>query len=125
MIKLTQNDGFSKFIASLKGTTTSPIKIDYERFGRMGVEALRQATPKGSGETASGWTYTVTKSPKGAAISWSNTVMVGAVPLAVLIQYGHGTRNGGYVQGQDYINPALRPIFDMLDKEVADALRRL
>lgn len=87
-----------------------------EKYGAIGVAALRTATPKDSSETADGWYYEIVDRPGYFAINWfnSHTEDPGRIPVAVLIQYGHATRNGGYVQGVDFINPALRPIFDRI-----------
>lgn len=90
---------------------------DLDRYGRMGVEALRQATPKDTGKTAASWNYRITRGRDSASIEWVNSNIVDGVPIAVILQYGHGTRNGGYVQGRDYINPALQPVFDQIAKE--------
>lgn len=89
-----------------------------ERYGRSGVEALQKATPINSGETANSWYYRV----ENWGLTFLNSNIVNGVPIAIIIQYGHGTRYGGYVSGIDYINPALKPIFEKikteLDKEV-------
>ena len=88
-------------------------------YGQKGVEALSQNTPKDSGKTAASWTYTVKASKDGATVEWSNTNLTkDGDPIAILLQYGHGTGTGGYVAGRDYINPAIQPIFD----EFADQL---
>lgn len=84
------------------------------QYGREGVAALSAATPVESGETANSWQYTVYKKGRSYGIVWSNTHIQSGVNVAVLIQYGHGTRNGGYVYGRDYINPAIQPIFDRI-----------
>ena len=85
------------------------------RHGARGVAALREATPKDSAETANSWTYEIVDRPGYFAIHWLNShVDARGVPIAVLLQYGHGTRNGGFVEGEDYINPAIRPIFDQI-----------
>ena len=78
------------------------------------VEALAKATPKDTGKTAASWSYTVTKGKESITITWRNSNIVDGVPIAVILQYGHGTRNGGYVEGVDYINPAMRPIFERI-----------
>ena len=89
------------------------IRSVLDRYGRQGVAALQMYTPKDSGETANSWKYEIFN----LGIAWSNTNVTGnGTPVAILLQYGHGTKNGGYVQGRDYINPALQPIFD----EIAD-----
>lgn len=87
-----------------------------EKYGPIGVAALQQATPKDSSLTAQSWYYEIVDKPGYFAIHWLNSHVEdpGAIPVAVLLQYGHATGNGGYVQGVDYINPALRPIFDQI-----------
>ena len=97
------------------------IKADYlsilSKYGRRGVDALAAATPADSGKTASSWEYQIVDSGDSASIVWSNTNVNKGVNIAVILQYGHGTRNGGYVQGRDYINPAMQPIFDEIANE--------
>ena len=83
-------------------------------FGRKGVEALASATPVNSGKTADSWDYEIHRSNGRISIYWTNSNVNDGVNIAVILQYGHGTRNGGYVQGRDYINPAIRPIFDKI-----------
>ena len=89
-----------------------------ERFGRIGVNALSQATPAETGETANSWDYQVTRKAGRYIISWHNTHEDDGVNVAVIIQYGHGTGTGGYVQGRDYINPTMRPVFDQILEDV-------
>ena len=89
-----------------------------------GVEALRAATPKDTGTTANSWSYTVHKGTGSITITWSNSNIVDGVPIAVILQYGHGTRNGGYVQGTDYINPAMKPIFDKIAQRAWEEVKR-
>lgn len=83
-------------------------------YGQEGVDALAKATPKDTGKTAASWSYEVTKGRESIVITWKNSNIVDGVPIAVILQYGHGTRNGGYVEGVDYINPAMRPIFERI-----------
>ena len=96
-------------------------KINYssilEKYGKEGVAALSNATPVESGVTASSWSYEIRRSGNSYTISWSNSHVVNGVSIAVILQYGHGTKNGGYVQGRNYINPALQPIFDKMADE--------
>lgn len=96
-------------------------EFDYMRilvkYGEMGVQALREATPIDSGKTASSWGYRITEKDGNYTLSWINSNIVDGVPIAVILQYGHATGNGGYVQGRDYINPAIRPIFDKIARE--------
>jgi len=89
-----------------------------DRYGQAGVDALSSATPLDSGETASSWGYRIKKRKNSVVIEWTNSNVVDGVPIAVILQYGHGTRNGGYVQGRDYINPAIRSIFDQIAADV-------
>lgn len=90
--------------------------------GDRGVAALRANTPVGTGKTANSWRYKVKQTKRGVKIVWYNTHIVSKVPIAIILQYGHGTRQGGYVQGRDYINPAMKPIFDEIDRMVGRAI---
>lgn len=96
-----------------------------ERYGREGVNALSAATPVDTGLTSSSWYYEITHLRNGYSISFFNSNIQNGVPIALILQYGHGTRNGGWVQGIDYINPAIQPVFQELSerlwKEVANA----
>lgn len=85
-----------------------------EKYAREGVTALASATPVDSGETAASWDYEIQKGNGKVSIYWTNSNINDGVPIAVILQYGHGTNGGGYVQGRDYINPAIRPIFDKI-----------
>lgn len=84
------------------------------RYGQEGVDALAKATPKDTGKTAASWSYEIAKGKESIVITWKNSNIVDGVPIAVILQYGHGTRNGGYVDGVDYINPAMRPVFERI-----------
>ena len=88
------------------------IKPILHKYGKLGVEALKEATPKDSGKTANSWKYDIVKDEKGSyQIVWSNTNVQNYVNVAILLQYGHATRNGGFVKGRDYINPAIEKVF--------------
>lgn len=89
-----------------------------ESFGQRGLDALASATPVNSGLTADSWTYEVVSKGGKYTVIWHNTNVVDGLPVAILIQYGHGTKDGGWVEGQDYINPAIQPVFDRLADEV-------
>jgi hypothetical protein len=91
--------------------------------GERGVAALRANTPVGTGKTAHSWAYKVKQTKRGVKIVWYNTNINNKVPIAIILQYGHGTRQGGYVQGKDYINPAMKPIFDEIDRMVERSIR--
>lgn len=83
--------------------------------GQEGVRALSAATPKDTGFTAASWSYRIEESENGIKLIWENNhVEKGYANIALMLQYGHGTRTGGYVQGRDYINPAIKPIFDKI-----------
>lgn len=100
-----------KFLSSV----LSPIKMEvFHRYGREGVRALRDATPVDTGLTADSWYYKIEKSDGSARLVFCNSNINKGVPIAIVLQYGHGTRNGGWVEGRDYINPAIQPIFDKL-----------
>lgn len=88
-----------------------------KKYGQAGVDALAAATPKNTGETAASWSYEIVENRGGYSIYWSNSHENQGVNIALILQYGHGTGTGGYVKGIDYINPAIRPIFD----EIANA----
>lgn len=114
------NGGFLRTNKMLNNMLTAVEYLDLNKYGKQGVEALRQATPKDTGNTADSWHYLIVhdKKSKRYSISWYNDNIVdGWYNVAVLLQYGHATNNGGYVKGRDYINPALRPIFDKIAEE--------
>lgn len=90
----------------------------FDKFGQKGVNALRQYTPKKTGTTANSWYYEINRNSGNVTINWLNSNINKGVLIAVILQYGHGTRNGGYVRGRDYINPAMRSIF----QQIADDL---
>lgn len=92
-------------------------RIDLDRFGREGVAALASATPVDSGLTANSWYYEIIRTKESVTIAFNNRNIQNGVPIAIILQYGHGTRNGGWVQGRDYINPAIQPIFDKIANE--------
>lgn len=93
------------------------IRSILDKYGSQGVSALSAATPKNTGETAAAWTYEVEQSGNRYSIVWKNDNINAGVNIALILQLGHGTGTGGYVQGIDYINPALQPIFDQLADE--------
>lgn len=110
-----------KHRGSFKNTETffkKLLKRDFlsnlDKYGKMGVEALSAATPRDTGKTADSWDYSIEESKNGVKIVWTNSNVNKGVNIALLLQYGHATRNGGYVMGRDYINPAIQPIFDQI-----------
>lgn len=114
MISFRNKGNFKKTEKLLKKSFGKDYRSVLEKYGRQGVTALSSATPKESGETALSWKYEIVKEGSSISVVWSNTHIEKGVNIAVILQYGHGTRNGGYVQGRDYINPALRDIFDKM-----------
>ena len=118
MITFSQKGDFSKalsFLEKAKGLVNLSI---LDKYGREGVAALASATPFDSGETARSWYYKVERRRGSASIVFYNSNIQNGVPIAIILQYGHGTRNGGWVEGRDYINPAIQPIFDRLVSEL-------
>lgn len=122
MIKITGSGDLKKTVDFLDRLKRREIYRDLDRYGRMGVEALSRATPRDTGLTAQSWTYRVF-SGKRPGIAWYNTNKAGTTSVAVFIQYGHGTRQGGYVGGRDFINPAMRSIFAQITDEVWKKVR--
>ena len=114
MISFRHQGDFSKFTRFLEKAKGAVKLGDLDRFGREGVAALASATPVDTGLTANSWTYKVEHARDSVTISFNNTNIQNGVPIAIILQYGHGTRNGGWVQGRDYINPAIQPIFDRI-----------
>lgn len=96
-----------------------------ERYGQLGVDRLYEYTPKDTGMTALSWNYTIEEVPGGYRLSWTNTNTKDGYNIALLIQYGHGLQNGGYVAGFNYINPAMQPVFERLGVELGDEVRRV
>lgn len=94
-----------------------------EHYAEKGKSALASATPKDTGETANSWTYEIKRARGFYQIKWNNTHIVNGVPIAIIIQYGHGTGTGGWVEGRDYINPAIQPIFDQILDDVWEKVR--
>ena len=122
MIIFESKGNFQKTENFLKAMQKNDIFKSLHKYGQMGVSALAAATPVESGLTAASWDYEVTSSGRQYSIVWTNGNVRNGVPVAILLQYGHGTGTGGYVQGKDYINPALKPIFDKIAAEVWKAV---
>lgn len=114
MISFRHQGDFSKLSRYLERAKEA-VKIgDLDKFGREGVEALASATPVDTGLTAASWYYKITHNKGSVTITFCNSNTQNGVPIAIILFYGHGTRNGGWVQGRDYINPAIRPVFDRI-----------
>lgn len=114
MISIKQKGNFSKTEKFLKKSFGRDYLDVLEKYAQQGVAALSAATPIDSGRTATSWEYEIIQNDSSISIIWKNTNTNKGVNIALLLQYGHGTRNGGYVSGRDYINPALQPVFDKM-----------
>ena len=117
MITFRQKGDFSNLSRFLERTKET-IKIgDLDKYGRAGVVALSSATPVDTGKTAASWTYEIVRQNGSVSIEFHNTNIQKGIPIAIILQYGHATGTGGWVEGRDYINPAIQPIFDKIAKE--------
>lgn len=114
MIRVRQKGSFGKTENFLNRVAHINYLAILNRYGKEGVDALAAATPVDTGKTAASWYYEIVGTNGAYKIFWSNSNVVDGVPIAILIQYGHGTKNGGYVQGHDYLNPALKGIFERI-----------
>ena len=117
MITFRQKGDFSKLTKFLERAKEAVHLGDLDKYGREGVAALASATPVDTGLTASSWSYKIEQGKGTATISFHNSNIQNGVPIAMILQYGHGTCNGGWVEGRDYINPAIQPIFDKIVEE--------
>lgn len=111
-ITVSASGDFKNLERFLKNASRRNYRRLLEEYGRKGVDALSMATPVDSGITASSWTYDISETSNGFEINWNNSNVNDGVNIAIILQYGHGTGTGGYVQGRDYINPALQSVFD-------------
>jgi hypothetical protein len=117
MIRATSSGNFSKTTGFLNRLLHGDLYTDLDRYGQMGVEALARATPVRTGLAADSWGYRVIRG-KSPAIEWYNTDQENGASVIILIQYGHGTGTGGYVEGRDIINPAMRSVFDQISEDI-------
>lgn len=114
MISVSQKGDLSKTFNFLKNASRATYMDVFDKYAREGVAALSSATPVDTGLTAKSWYYEITKKGDTITITFYNSNVQDGVPIAIILQYGHGTRNGGWVEGRDYINPAIQPIFDKI-----------
>lgn len=117
MIEITSEGDFKNTEKFLKKVKEGRYMDVLDKYGNVGVSALAQATPKRTGKTAASWGYEIQKERGGYVIYWTNNNSNKDFYVAIALQYGHGTRNGGYVMGRDYINPAMRPVFDKIAED--------
>ena len=122
MISLSGSGSFDKTTAWLQKLQKLPLDKIVQNGAQKGVRALSAATPRESSRAANSWGYEIKKTANSVTITWTNSDIENGFPVAVMIQYGHGTGTGGYVHGIDYINPALRPIFDEIAQTVWKAV---
>lgn len=115
-MRVVTSGGFDKTESMLKRALNVTKNIDLDAYGRRGVAALAAATPSDTGLTATSWYYKIETVKGKTSLVFANSNIQNGVPIAIILQYGHGTRNGGWVEGRDYINPAIQPIFDELAK---------
>lgn len=117
MVTVKAKGDFSRtfnFFERIKSVAKSGL---LDKYGAEGVKALEEATPKDTGTTAKSWYYKVTFEGSSATLAFCNSNIQNGIPIAIILQYGHGTGTGGWVQGRDYINPAIQPLFDKIAKE--------
>lgn len=125
MIRIRQKGDFLKLTAYLDKLSSKDFTRILDKYGQAGVAALASATPVDTGLTASSWYYEAKNQNGLVSLSFFNSNINKGVPIAIILQYGHGTRNGGWVEGRDYINPAIQPIFDQIAKELWEEVKRL
>ena len=125
MITVSTKGDFSRTFLYFERLKEIVKKGQFDKYGQMGVDALAAATPKKTGKTAASWAYKIVYNSGSVTIQWYNTNVVNGTNIAVILQYGHGKKNGGYVKGINYINPAMKPVFDQIAanawKEVKNA----
>lgn len=118
MLVITRKGHFERSRNMLVRSLNLDVRKILNDYGKQGVEALASATPKRTGKTAASWSYEISKTSTGWTVTWNNSNINKGVNIAIIIQYGHGTGTGAYVQGIDYINPAIRPVFESMASEV-------
>lgn len=124
-IKITQKGEFEKITRYLSELKTKKILKILDKYGKLGVSALRDNTPIDTGLTAASWYYEIDILNKRATLSFHNANVNRGVNIAIILQYGHGTGTGGWVEGRDYINPALQPIFARLADEAWEEVTKI
>lgn len=118
MITITSKGDFAKTFSFLNASKKMNLNSILDKYGKEGVSLLSTNTPIDSGKTSTSWTYKIENSKGKTSINWYNTNVINGVNIAIILQYGHGTQNGGYISGRDYINPALLPLFNRMTNEI-------
>ena len=125
MIRFRQKGNFTK-LSNFLERAKNVVRIgELDKYGREGVAVLASATPVESGLTASSWTYEIVRGKGSVAIRFNNSNIQNGVPIAIILQYGHGTGTGGWVEGRDYINPSVQPLFDKIADNAWKEVMRL
>lgn len=125
MISFRQKGDFSKLTSYLERVREAAKIGTLDRYGKEGVAALKSATPVDSGKTADSWYYEITRTSSSVSIVFNNSNINDGVPIAIILQMGHGTGTGGWVQGRDYINPAIQPVFDKIANDAWKEVSKL
>jgi hypothetical protein len=125
MIKVTSRGSFSNSLKYLDKLQSKDYLNILDKYGELGIEALRHATPKDTGKTSESWYYEIVEGTEQSKIVWYNSNVNEHVNIALILQYGHATRSGTYVEGIDYINPAIKPTFDKLAVAVWSEVKNL
>ncbi len=125
MITIKCTGDFKNTTKFLEKARKLSIQQIMERYGQEGVKALQAATPIDTGETASKWGYKVSTGRGSSSITWTNDSINDGIPIVILIQYGHGTKNGGYVSGVDFINPAIQNVMDKLADSIWEEVTKV
>ena len=125
MISFRHKGDFSKLSSFLERAKEAVKLGDLDRYGREGVAALSSATPVDTGLTANSWYYEIKRDKESVRISFHNSNIQNGIPIAIILQYGHGTGNGGWVEGRDYINPSIQPIFDEIANNAWKEVRKI
>lgn len=118
MISFKHQGSFANTERFMRNNLNNSYDSIFKRYAEMGLDALTSATPVSSGETAGSWEYRIKKSKNKTTIEWSNSHMAGNVPVVILLHYGHATKSGSFIQGRDFINPSIRPVFDKISEEL-------
>lgn len=124
-IRITSSGSFDKAISYLERLRMMKFDGILNSYGQQGVDALTGATPRNTGEAANSWFYTIERGDGVAKLEWHNSDIEGGYSVALLVQYGHGTNNGGYVPPHDYINPAIDPILEDLARRIGEEVKRI
>lgn len=124
-LRIRQKGNFAQLNSYLERAKEAVKLGDLDKYGREGVAALKSATPVDTGLTADSWYYTIERQNGKVSLNFHNSNLNNGVPIAIILQYGHATNNGGWVEGIDYINPALQPIFDKLAQDAWKEVKKL